>query len=115
VLFIVSDFVDTPLDRSLKEAAARHDVILLEVSDPRDEHLPPSGPLVLRDAETGRLAVVDGRRAAAEHRQNRSRQRRDLLALAGKLGVDHLEIGTARPYLSALVRFFEQRRRRLRR
>ena len=113
VLFIVSDFVDTPLDRSLKEAAARHDVILLEVSDPRDEQLPPSGPLVLRDAETGRLAVVDGRRAGAEHRQRRLRQRRDMLALAGKLGVDHLEIGTSRPYLSALVRFFEQRRRRL--
>ena len=115
VLFIVSDFVDTPLDRSLKAAAARHDVILLEVSDPRDAQLPATGPVVLRDAESGRLAVVDGKRAAASHRQHRLRQRQELLSLAGKLGVDHLEIGTGRPYLSALVRFFEQRRRRLRR
>jgi uncharacterized protein (DUF58 family) len=115
VLFIVSDFVDTPLDASLKAAAARHDVILLEVSDPRDQQLPPAGPLVLRDAETGRMAVVDGRRAAAEHAERRASERRELLALAGRLGVDHLEIGTGRPYLSALVRFFEQRRRRLRR
>jgi uncharacterized protein (DUF58 family) len=115
VLFIVSDFVDTPLDRSLKAAAARHDVILLEVSDPRDQQLPATGPVVLRDAETGRLGVVDGKRAAAAFHHRRLRQRQELLALAGKLGVDHLEIGTGRPYLSALVRFIEQRRRRLRR
>jgi uncharacterized protein (DUF58 family) len=115
VLFVVSDFVDTPLDRSLKAAAARHDVILLEVSDPRDQHLPPAGPVVLRDAESGRVAVVDGRRAAAAHQHRRLQERQELLQLAGKLGVDHLEIGTGRPYLSALVRFFEQRRRRLRR
>ena len=115
VLFIVSDFVDTPLDRSLKAAAARHDVILLEVSDPRDQQLPPTGPVVLRDAETGQLGVVDGKRAAAVFHHHRLRQRQELLSLAGQLGVDHLEIGTGRPYMSALVRFFEQRRRRLRR
>ncbi|HEV8632231.1 MAG TPA: DUF58 domain-containing protein [Thermoanaerobaculia bacterium] len=115
VLFVISDFIDTPLDRSLKAAAARHDVILLEVSDPRDQQLPATGPVVLRDAESGRLAVVDGRRAAAEHRRQRLEERQELLSLAGRLGVDHLEIGTGRPYLSALVRFFEQRRRRLRR
>jgi len=115
VLFIVSDFVDTPLDRSLKAAAARHDVILLEVSDPRDQHLPPTGPVVLRDAETGQLGVVDGKRAGAVFHHHRLRQRQELLSLAGRLGVDHLEIGTGRPYMSALVRFFEQRRRRMRR
>ncbi len=113
VLFIVSDFIDTPLDRSLKAAAARHDVILLEVSDPRDQQLPATGPLVLRDAESGALAVVDGRRAVDAHQRQRRRERQELLGLAARLGVDHLEIGTGRPYLSALVRFFEQRRRRL--
>jgi uncharacterized protein (DUF58 family) len=115
VLFIISDFVNTPLDRALKAAAARHDVVLLEVTDPRDEQLPAAGPVVLRDAETGRLAFVDGRRAGAQHRQQRQQERAALLELAGRLGVDHLEISTGRPYLSALVRFFEQRRRRLRR
>jgi uncharacterized protein (DUF58 family) len=115
VLFVISDFVATPLDRALKAAAARHDVILLEVSDPRDAQLPTTGPVVLRDAETGHLALVDGRRAAAAHRQERLSERNELLALAGRLGIDHLEISTARPYLSTLVRFFEARRRRMRR
>ena len=39
----------------------------------------------------------------------------NMIYLAGKLGIDHLEIGTGRPYLAALVRFFEQRRKRMRR
>jgi uncharacterized protein (DUF58 family) len=115
VVFVISDFIDAPLDRSLKAAAARHDVILLEVSDPRDHELPAAGPVVLRDAESGRLGIVDGRRAGAEQLRRRTAERRELLAMAGRLGVDHLEIGTGRPYLAALVRFFEQRKRRLRR
>jgi uncharacterized protein (DUF58 family) len=115
VLFIVSDFLDTPFDRSLKAAASRHDVILLEVSDPRDAELAPTRPVVLRDAETGRVALVDGRRAARAHAEGRRRERAALLGLAAKLGVDHLEIGTGRPYLGALVRFFEERKRRQRR
>jgi uncharacterized protein (DUF58 family) len=115
VLFVISDFVGTPLDRALKAASARHDVILLEVSDPRDNQLPATGPLVLRDAETGALSFVDGRRAAAAHRQARLQERGELLGLASQLGVDHLEISTGRPYLSTLVRFFEQRKRRMRR
>jgi uncharacterized protein (DUF58 family) len=115
VLFVISDFLSTPLDRSLKAAAARHDVILLEVSDPRDAQLPPTRPVLLRDAESGRLALVDGRRHAAAHAERRASERAEMLALAGKLGVDHLEIGSGRPYLAALVRFFEQRKRRQRR
>jgi uncharacterized protein (DUF58 family) len=115
VVFVISDFIHTPLDRALKAAAARHDVILLEVSDPRDHQFPDAGPVVLRDAESGRLAVIDARRVGAEQRRERMEERRRLLDLAGSLGIDHLEIGTGRPYLAALVRFFEQRKKRLRR
>jgi hypothetical protein len=41
--------------------------------------------------------------------------RDELLRLSRRLGVDHLELRTDRPYLSTLLAFFEQRRRRLRR
>ncbi|HVS02113.1 MAG TPA: DUF58 domain-containing protein [Thermoanaerobaculia bacterium] len=113
VLFVVSDFVDTRLDRSLKAAAARHDVVLLEISDPHDQELPPTGPVILRDAETGRVGLVNGRRLAEAHRRRRAAQRQQLLTLARRLGVDHLEVSTARPYLATLVGFFDRRRRRL--
>jgi uncharacterized protein (DUF58 family) len=113
VLFVLSDFVDTPYASALKAAAARHDLIVLEIVDPRDEELPAVGPVVLRDAETGRVEVVDGRRQGKRHAEARRRQRAELRRLTRRLGVDHLELRTDRPYLAPLVGFFERRRRRL--
>jgi uncharacterized protein (DUF58 family) len=113
VLFLLSDFLDTPYERALKAAAARHDLIVLEIVDPKDDALPAVGPVVLRDAETGREAVADGRRLGGRHARDRRRQREELSRLTRRLGVDHLVLSTDRPYLGPLVAFFERRRRRL--
>jgi len=113
VLFLISDFLGSPCARALKAAAARHDLILVEIMDPRDQTLPDVGPVVLRDAETGQVALVDGRRAARRHEEQRNRERGELARLSRRLGVDHLELRTDRPYLNTVLSFFEQRRRRL--
>jgi uncharacterized protein (DUF58 family) len=115
VLFVISDFLGSPCTRALKAAAARHDLILVEIVDPRDQEVPAVGPVVLRDAETGQLALVDGRRAARQHAETRSRERGELSRLVRRLGVDRLELRTDRPYLKTILAFFEQRRRRLQR
>jgi len=115
VLFLISDFLGSPCTRALKAAAARHDVILVEIVDPRDQELPAVGPVVLRDAETGEVAFVDGRKAARRHAEQRTRERGELARLARRLGIDHLELRTDRPYLNTVLAFFEQRRRRLQR
>jgi uncharacterized protein (DUF58 family) len=115
VLFLISDFLGSPCTRALKAAASRHDLILVEIVDPRDQELPAVGPVVLEDAETGRVALVNGRTAARRHAEQRRREREGLARLARRLGVDHLELRTDRPYLNTVLSFFEQRRRRLQR
>jgi uncharacterized protein (DUF58 family) len=115
VLFVISDFLDSPCTRSLKAAAARHDVIVVEIVDPRDQEIPAVGPVVLRDAETGETALVSGKRVGRNHAEQRRRERGNLARLARKLGVDRLELRTDRPYINTLLAFFEQRRKRLRR
>jgi uncharacterized protein (DUF58 family) len=115
VLFLISDFLGAPCSRALKAAAARHDLIVVEIVDPRDQELPAVGPVVLRDAETGATALVDGRRLGRRHAERRSREREELTRLVRRLGVDHLELRTDRPYLATVLSFFEQRRRRLQR
>jgi uncharacterized protein (DUF58 family) len=115
ILFVISDFLGSPCTRALKAAASRHDLIVVEIVDPRDQELPPVGPVVLRDAETGETALVSGRRFAKEHGERRRREREDLLRLTRRLGVDRLELRTDRPYINTLVTFFEQRKKRLRR
>jgi len=115
VLFVISDFLDSPCTRALKAAAARHDVIVVEIVDPRDQEIPAVGPVVLRDAETGETALVSGKRVGRQHAELRRRERGNLARLARKLGVDRLELRTDRPYINTLLAFFEQRRKRLRR
>jgi uncharacterized protein (DUF58 family) len=112
VLFVISDFLDAPPERALKAAAARHDVILLEIVDPHDQDLPQAGPVVLEDAETGQIGFVSGRKLARDHAARRLRERAGLAQLARGLGIDHLEIRTDRPYLPTLLAFFRQRVRR---
>lgn len=115
VLFLISDFLDAPLDTSLKAAAAAHDLVVIELYDPKDHQPPSTGPVVLRDAESGRLVTMSGKRLARQIAAQRHAQRQTLLQQTRKLGVDHLTLRTDRPYLSTLVSFFEKRRRRYRR
>lgn len=115
VIFFISDFLGSPCSRALKAAAARHDLILVEIADPRDQEIPQVGPVVLRDAETGETALVNGKRMARRHAEQRRQEREDLGRLTRKLGIDRLELRTDRPYINTLLAFFEQRRRRLRR
>ena len=113
VLFVLSDFLSPGPLTALKTAAARHDLVVVEIADPRDQGLPPVAPVVLRDAESGLSRLVHGRRMATEHRRRRAAERERLRSLVRRLRVDHLELRTDRPYLAPLVSFFDRRRRRL--
>lgn len=116
VLFVISDFVRAACPRALKAAAVRHDVIVLEIVDPRDLAAPSAverpAPIVLTDAETGRTALVAGDRFGRGLAQDRERERAELHRLLKKLGVDRLELRTDRPYLPTLLDFFERRRKK---
>jgi uncharacterized protein (DUF58 family) len=112
VLFVVSDFLGEVPENALKRAAARHDVVLLDIVDPRDRELPAVGPIAVEDAESGRVALVDGRRAAAAEAERAAAERAGLDRLVAQLGVDRLVLRTDRPYLPELVRFFARRERR---
>jgi uncharacterized protein (DUF58 family) len=101
--------------RALKAAAARHDLVVVEIVDPRDQEIPTVSPVVLRDAETGETALVSGKRLARDHAEQRRREREDLTRWTRRLGIDRLELRTDRPYINTLLAFFEQRKKRLRR
>ncbi len=113
VLFLVSDFVGSVPERAIQRAASRHDLVIFEIVDPRDLELPAAGPVVLEDAETGRIALFHGGRNAVAESARARAERQRLHELAAGLGVDRLELRTDRPYLPELVGFFERRKRRM--
>jgi uncharacterized protein (DUF58 family) len=115
MVVVVSDFLDEPTwERPLRALAHRHDVIVVEVTDPRERSLPDVGLIALTDPETGRRRLVDTRgRATRDGFEARARRRRqELAARLTAAGVDHLALSTERDWVVDLVRFVSGRRAR---
>ncbi|GAA4662159.1 DUF58 domain-containing protein [Gordonia humi] len=112
---VVSDFLG-PLDwtRSLRAIGAHHELLGVEVLDPRDVDIPEVGALTLRDAESGELLDVDATpalradfaAAAAAHREQVYK------AFRGS-GGSVLPLRTDRDWIADTVRFVGRRRRGL--
>ncbi|TFV59510.1 DUF58 domain-containing protein [Mycobacterium sp. PS03-16] len=110
---VISDFLG-PINwmRPLRAISGRHEVLGVEVLDPRDIELPDVGDVVLQDAETGvtREFTIDHQlredfeRAAAEHRAEVARTLR-------RCDAPLLTLRTDRDWIADVVRFVAQRRR----
>ncbi|MGH2731851.1 MAG: DUF58 domain-containing protein [Actinomycetota bacterium] len=115
IIVVVSDWLDAGAwEDPLRRLAHRHEVIAVEIRDPREYLLPAVGPLVLEDPETGRQIEIDTSRPGLREAfraagEVASHQR--ALALAGA-GAARLEVCTDRDWLADLIRFLERRRAR---
>ena len=111
IAFLVSDFIDDGYDRILKIISRRHDVIAVELSDPREEKLPAAGIIKMRDAESGQERWIDTSDAAVrksfEQYWLRRRVTRHEMFLRSK--VDSIPIRIDRPYIKPIVDFFQLR------
>ena len=122
---IVSDFVDPtgdhepPFDwqRPLRHLAARHDVIAVEVTDPRELALPDVGSVVLVDPESGRQRHVwtSDRRLRRRYADAAAAHRAAIAAAIRACGAEHLPVSTGRDWVRDLARFVRKRQRTLRR
>jgi uncharacterized protein (DUF58 family) len=117
VAFILSDFFASGYERTLSLAAARHDVIPVMLTDPRDDELPDVGLATFEDLESGESVVVDtaSARVRAHYAQQMRRHRVEQIRVFRKLGLDHVVVRTDRPYVVPLRDLFARRARRLRR
>jgi len=115
VAFLVSDFIADRYERPLRVAAARHDLIPIQVVDPREEELPDVGLALFEDLETGDLIEVDtsdpGVRRAYRKRVARDRQLRE--EMFRRLSMDHITVETHRDYVRPLTDLFRRRQRRM--
>ena len=115
LVFCVSDFRG-PRDWRLPllNLAERHDVIAIEIRDPREQELPDVGDLWLVDPETGRQLRVDtGRRRLREQFAAAATEERASLERAlASAGVDHVVLTTAGDWLRSFSAFLRRRGRR---
>lgn len=111
---VVSDWLaPAGWERPLRVLAARHDVLAVEVLDPRELELPDVGVLTVVDPETGaRLEVqTSDARLRERYAVAAADQRRRIRRSIKGAGADHLLLRTDGDWLLDLVRFVERRRR----
>jgi uncharacterized protein (DUF58 family) len=106
LVVVVSDFRG-PRDwyRPLAAVAARHEVVAIEIDDPRETDLPDVGELTLIDAETGREVRVDTSSAALRARfaDAATAERAEIAREFRRLGVGHIVLSTATSWLPSLA------------
>jgi hypothetical protein len=115
VAFLISDFFQDNLQKSLNLANNYHDLIAVTLNDPRENILVDCGLIQIKDAETGQMKLVDTSNVSFRSWYQRSAQERwqERNRLFGITGVDHIDLMTNEPYISALVSFFTGRKRRI--
>lgn len=114
VAFLISDFFAEGYERSLALAAAKHDVIPIVLTDPRDAELPDVGLARFEDFETGEDVLVDtSSRAVREaYQAEYAELRKNQLRAFKKLGLDTVVVSTATPYMRPLRELFARRARK---
>jgi uncharacterized protein (DUF58 family) len=115
VVIVVSDFRG-PLDwrRALLELAGRHDVIAIEIRDPREQELPNAGVLWLVDPETGRQVRADTRsaRLRARFAAAAAAERAEVARTLAAAGARHVVLSTSGDWLRSLAIFLRKGFRR---
>lgn len=118
LIVVISDFLGDATEAPAWEAplralAVRHEVLAIEVLDPRELDLPAVGMVMMVDPETGaQLEVQTSRRELRERYAAEARRQREAIAAAlRRAGVAQLTLRTDRDWLLDVVRFVAARRR----
>ncbi|MGR6317755.1 DUF58 domain-containing protein [Micromonospora soli] len=122
LVVVISDFLDGLPDdpdaapsweAALRRLAVRHQVLAVEVTDPRELELPDVGLITLVDPETGRRREVwTGDRTLRERYAQAAAAQRDQLGQAlRRSGATHLALRTDRDWSADIVRHVHVQRR----
>ncbi|WP_326823184.1 DUF58 domain-containing protein [Streptosporangium sp. NBC_01756] len=119
---IVSDFLDAeptldpglelPWERPIRRLATRHQVLAIEVIDPRELELPPVGLVSLTDPESGRSRQIRlTPKVRAAYAQAAATQRATTRMALRRCGVAHLVLRTDRDWIFDIAQFVLRQRR----
>ena len=114
LLVVVSDFLGPRTwHEPLLRLAGKHDVLAVEIGDPRESHLPDVGDLWLVDPETGEHLKVDTGSARLRERFARAAaaEQEQTAQLFRSLNVNHVRLSTEGDWLRMLVAFLRLQRR----
>ncbi|WP_344614612.1 DUF58 domain-containing protein [Dactylosporangium salmoneum] len=111
---VISDFMTPPSQwaRPLRKLGVRHDLLAVEVVDPRELELPNVGVIALVDPETGRMHEVQTADPKLRHRYAHAAaaQRAEIASALRGANAAHLRLRTDSDWLLDIVRFVAAQR-----
>jgi uncharacterized protein (DUF58 family) len=115
LVVVVSDLLGDPQDwsRALRALTSRHQVLVVEIRDPREQELPSVGVVTLTDPETGAQLEVNTGSAALRQRYEAAAaaQRSAVAATIRSARASHLVLSTDSNWLLDIARFVAAARR----
>ncbi|MEX0968553.1 MAG: DUF58 domain-containing protein [Bacteroidia bacterium] len=111
IVFLISDFIDHNYEQPINIASRKHDIVGIKVYDEREKTLPQMGLIVMTDAETGQVMMIDTGSENIRNRYARYYAEHDIYfrEIFRKCGLDILKLRTDLPYIRELMNFFKKR------
>jgi uncharacterized protein (DUF58 family) len=111
VIFLLSDFLTTGYEPAFERLARRHDLIALQLYDPRERELPDLGLVSVQDPETGVWQWLDTSRKETRElfRRTAAEFDRAIARTVREAGGDLIRLETTQPYAEPLIAFFRRR------
>lgn len=109
IVCIISDFIDTDYEATLKLVSKRHATIALHCYDTVEKQVPAFGMLTVQDPETMEKTVI-----STKDMQLRSwlEQHHELAKrMCVQSRVDYLALETGKPFMGDLIKFFSKQMR----
>ena len=117
IIIVISDFIDDNYDRSFRALAERHDLVAIQLTDPRESALPSLGIIPIYDKERGKTTWVNTVFGSFSKKiaDTFTLERDHLKELCKKNQINYLSIDTTQDIVAPLIDLFKYRNKRMKR
>lgn len=111
IILLISDFIDVRYEKELGMLAKRHDLIVLQLQDVREQQLPALGIVPVRDKESGKTFWLNtsGKAFRQRYLNQYAENQHAVARICQKYQANYLAIQTDKDYVPQLVNLFRHR------
>jgi uncharacterized protein (DUF58 family) len=117
VVIVISDFIDSDYERPFRALAERHDLVAIQLTDPRESALPALGIIPVYDKEKGKTTWVNTAFGSFSKKiaDTFTTERANLQDICKKNQINYLSIDTSQDIVAPLIELFKYRNKSMKR
>ncbi len=117
IVVVISDFIDSDYERPFRALAERHDLVAIQLTDPRESALPSLGIIPVYDKERGKTTWVNTAFGSFSKKiaDTFTTERENLKDICKKNQINYLSIDTTQDIVTPLIELFKYRNKSMKR